>query len=241
MGERPEPNNALGVDLTPGRVQLVLDVAVLAQPRIEGEAVVPLGPSERALFAEMPWPLRRSEWLAGRKVAKALLRALGFSPDRVEILPLASGAPAIHLDGAPHSTLTLSLSHTRRWAVAAVAQGRVGVDACDLADGHRLAHIGPRVFSDGEAEACGAHRSTRHQASVWALKEAALKLDQGGIFDPGAKSVTVASLEPARLTHPRLDVALARLPDAAVAVARPPGSSLKAGTLPQVLLDEVQL
>ena len=240
MGEGRD-EAALGVDLAPGRVRLVLDAAVLAQARVAGEALVELGANERALLAEMPWPLRRAEWLAGRRVAKALMWALGFAPGRVEILPLATGAPALHVDGAVHPSLTLSLSHTRRWAVAAVASGRVGVDACDLADGHRLAHIGPRVFSEGEAEACGAHRSTRHQASVWALKEAGLKLDQGGIFDPGARSITIASLEPPRLMRPSLDVALAQLPDAAVALARPPGASTSGGVRPVVVIDDVQL
>jgi hypothetical protein len=42
------------------------------------------------------------------------------------------------------------------------------------------------------------------------------------VFDPGAKSVRVASLAPPALVHPPVRVALLRLPDAAVAVARPP-------------------
>ena len=189
------------------------------------------------MLAQMPWPLRRSEWLAGRKVAKALLGSLGLEPARVEILPLDTGAPAIHLDGAPHPSLILSLSHTRRWAVAAVARGPVGVDACDDADGHRLEHIGSRSFSPGEAEACLAHRSPRHQAAVWALKEATLKLYQGGVFDPGARAVTVASLEPPALLRPAVRVALARLPDAAIAVARPRADGVPLGRL----VDEVPL
>lgn len=231
----PADAGALGLALEPGAPRAVLDVAVLAEARVEAELAFPLGPREHALLAELPWPLRRAEWLAGRKVAKALLASLGLEASRVEILPLASGAPAIHLDGAPHPTLSLSLSHTRRWAVAAVGRGPVGVDVCDDADGPRLERIGARVFSDGEAEACGAHRSPRHQAAVWALKEAALKLYQGGVFEPGARAVTVASLEPPTLRRPTVRVALARLPDAAVALARPPVDGAPLGRL----LDEV--
>lgn len=230
----PELGEALSVGVT----RRLLDAAVLAEPRIDGEAVVSLGPREQHLLSEMPWPLRRSEWLAGRKAAKALLAALGLEPERVEILPLESGAPAIHLDGAAYPSLALSLTHTHRWAVAAVAHGPVGVDACDDADGHRLERIASRVFSDGEAEACGAHRSPRHQAAVWALKEAALKLHHGGVFDPGARSVTVAALTPPALSRPILRVALARLPDAAVALARPP---LGPGASASFMLDVVQL
>ncbi len=227
----------LGPELPSNAARGLMDVAVLAEPRVEGEPAVVLGPRERQLLSEMPWPLRRSEWLAGRRAAKALLSALGLAPERVEILPLESGAPALHLDGTPHPTLVLSLTHTRRWAVAAVAQGPVGVDVCDDADGHRLEHIGSRVFSAGEAEGCQAHRSPRHQAAVWALKEAALKLSQGGVFDPGARSVTVASLTPPALSRPLLRVALARLPDAALALARPLG----AGAPTPGLIDVVQL
>ena len=77
-----------------------------------------------------------------------------------------------------------------------------------------------RIFDDGEAEACHAHASAETQAAVWALKEAGLKLHGGGIFMPGLRSVRVESLEPARVADPSMQVALFRLPHAAVAVAR---------------------
>jgi phosphopantetheinyl transferase len=205
----------------------VLEAWVLAEAREAGEVAVALGPAEAAILAEMPWPLRRAEWLAGRRVAKALLRAaLGLAPDQVEVLPAASGAPRVHVRGRLDGSLTVSVSHTRRWAVAALARGPVGVDACDDADGARLPRIASRVLSFGEAEACGAHTSPGHQAAVWALKEAVLKLSEGGVFDPGARSVRVASLEPARVLRPPARVALLRLPDAAVALARPVGGSI---------------
>jgi phosphopantetheinyl transferase len=169
----------------------------------------------------MPWPLRRAEWLAGRRVAKRLLfAAFGWDEARVEVLPLDSGAPRVWVDGGPRVDVVLNLSHTRGWAVAAVADAPVGVDVCDDADGPRLERIGRRVFSDGEAEGCGAHHSAGRQAAVWALKEAGLKLRIGGIFDPGAKSVRVVCLDPARVADPTMRVALLRLPSAAVAVAR---------------------
>lgn len=210
-----------GLLLAPGEVQEVLGAFVLAEPREAGEVAVALGPKEAALLADMPWPLRRAEWLAGRRVAKRLLLAAWRLPSaRVEVLPLESGAPRVWVDGAPREDLVLNLSHTRGWAVAAVAPSAVGVDACDDADGPRLPRIGRRVFSEGEAVECGAHTSAQHQAAVWALKEAGLKLRLGGIFDPGARSVRVLSLSPAQVADPAMRVALLRLPSAAVAVAR---------------------
>lgn len=208
--------------LAPCVVQEVLGAWVLAEPREPGEVPVPLGEAERALLAEMPWPLRRAEWLAGRRVAKRLLeRALGLDPLRTQVLPLDSGAPRISFDGAPRLELVLNLSHTKGWAVAAVATSRVGVDVCDDVDGERIARIARRVFSEGEAEACGAFQSRETQAAVWAMKEAGLKLFIGGVFDPGARAIRVESLAPPRVTaNPMMQVALLRLPDAAVAVSR---------------------
>jgi len=215
------PTRGPGLELPPGEVREVLGAFVLAEARQPGEVAVALGPQERKLLDDMPWPLRRAEWLAGRRVAKRLLAAaLSLDEGRVEVLPLDSGAPRVWVDGAPRADVVLNLSHTRGWAVAAVAHAPVGVDACDDADGPRLERIGRRVFSPGEAEGCGAHDSAQRQAAVWALKEAGLKLRIGGIFDPGARSVRVESLEPPRVADPSMRVALLRLPSAAVAVAR---------------------
>lgn len=216
--------------MPPGEVREVLGAFVLAEAREAGEVAVRLGANERALLEGMPWPLRRAEWLAGRRVAKRLLaEVFGLEPERVEVLPLESGAPRVWVDGSPREGLVLNLTHTRGWAVAAAAAAAVGVDACDDVDGPRLERIARRVFSEGEAEGCGAHASAQAQAAVWALKEAGLKLRIGGVFDPGARSVRVESLEPARVADVTMRVALLRLPTAAVAVARdreegrPPG------------------
>ncbi|MEW5737551.1 MAG: 4'-phosphopantetheinyl transferase superfamily protein [Myxococcota bacterium] len=212
---------APGSWLPPGEVREVLGAFVLAEPREPGEVAVALGEKERALLADMPWPLRRAEWLAGRRVAKRLLEAAFSLPaSRVEVLPLESGAPRVWVDGVARPDLVLNLSHTRGWAAAAAGTAPVGVDVCDDADGPRLERIGRRVFSEGEAEACGAHASAQHQAAVWALKEAGLKLRIGGVFDPGARSVRVVSLEPARVADASMQVALLRLPSAALALAR---------------------
>lgn len=211
-----------GVPLKPGVVQEVLGAFVLAEPREEGEVAVTLGPRETQLLAEMPWPLRRSEWLAGRRVAKRLLlEAFSLGPERTEVVPLESGAPQVLVDGSPRAGLVLNISHTKGWAVAAAAVDRVGVDVCDDVDGVRIARIARRVFSEGEADACGAFASVQSQAAVWALKEAGLKLFIGGVFDPGARAIRVESLEPPVVTaKPAMRVALLRLPSAAVAVSR---------------------
>jgi phosphopantetheinyl transferase (holo-ACP synthase) len=201
-----------------------LGSTLLAHERRGPAAMPDLGPREVVLAARLAWPPRRDEWVAGRAVAKAaLFEAFALASWRVEILPAASGAPEVHVDGARRADLHVSISHTRHCVVAALSLGPVGVDACDDDDGPRLPRIARRVFDDGEAEACGAHTSPETQAAVWALKEASLKLRGGGIFMPGLRSMRVESLEPPRVADPSMHVALYRLPHAAVAVARTQG------------------
>jgi phosphopantetheinyl transferase len=210
-----------GRPLSVGKLERdALGTRLLAREREPGEPEVPLGPREKALLGEMPWPHRRSEWLHGRQVAKELLeQAFALEPHRTEVLPAASEAPEVHVDGVRRTDLIINISHTRRYAVAAAARFPVGVDVCDDEDGLRLPRIARRVMSPGEAEDCGAFTSTQTQAAVWAIKEAVLKLRIGGVFSPGARSVRVLSLEPAKVTNEGVQVELFRLPHGAIAVA----------------------
>ncbi len=217
------PTGAPGKPLTPGILErAALGSTLLALRRTAAPGACELGAREREVLAGfLQWPLRAAEWRAGRQVAKeALKQGFGIAPSRVEILPAESGAPVLFVDGAVSPALFLNVSHTHRWAVAAVAPFAIGVDVADDEDGQRLPRIARRVFSEGEAEECGAHDSAANQAAVWALKEAGLKLHIGGVFSPGARSIRVLSLAPARVANPKLEVALYRLEDAAVAIAR---------------------
>jgi len=197
-----------------------LGAKLLALERAAGEPAVALGPREQELLAQMPWLHRRSEWLHGRLAAKQLLeRGFGLWPARCEVLPAESEAPEVWLDGLRHPGLVINISHTKRYAVAAAAPFPVGVDVCDDEDGRRLPRIARRVMSVGEAEQCGAFTDDGTQAAVWALKEAVLKLRIGGVFSPGARSVRVVSLAPARVANEDTRVELFRLPHGAVAIA----------------------
>ncbi len=200
--------------LVPGQLVRIKETCLLALPRSAPVDVV-LGPNElKAAEAFRAWPLRDAEWRAGRQVAKRVLHeAFGLAG---EILPAESGAPELFVNGE-RSPLTISISHTEAWAVAAVSPHKVGVDVADDEDGARLPNIARRVFSDGEAEACGAFSSVAHQTAVWAMKEAGLKLHIGGVFSPGARSIRVTSIDPPRADGVQL--ALYRLPNACVAVA----------------------
>lgn len=202
-------------------VALESGVTLFAVAREPEPVRVPLCGREQAVFEEIAqYPLRVSEWSAGRAAAKGVLQgAFGLDPATTEVLPLESGAPEVHVGGVRAEGVYLSISHTRRYAVAAAARFEVGVDICDDADGHRLRRIAGRVFSEGEAEAIDAHGAPQRQAAVWAIKEAVLKLRIGGVFDPGAKSVRVLGLDVPRVADETVAVTLLRLPEASVAVA----------------------
>jgi phosphopantetheinyl transferase len=203
---------------------LTLDsgVSLLALAREPAPQEPTLCDREHAVLKDLEqYPLRASEWLAGRAAAKGVLeRAFGLAPSETEVLPRESGAPEVYVRGVLDQTVFLNLTHTKLYAVAAAARFPVGVDVCDDADGPRLERIARRVFSEGEAEECGAHSSPQHQAAVWALKEAVLKLRIGGVFDPGASSVRVLALDPPRVANAGVSVELLRLPEGMCAAAR---------------------
>lgn len=238
--ERPPPRFGRRLDPRLGFVE-TLGALLLVRPRRdatpESELERALGERERRLLAEMPWQHRRREWLSGRGAAKALLasaprewlglasvpgeRAEDLDATRVEILPRASGAPSLHVDGVERASCELSLSHTRRYVAVGLARGApLGIDVCDLADAPRVARSSRRVFAAGEAERCEVGDDAWRQVAAWAIKEAVLKLDQGGVFVPGLGSVLLESLEPPRLATPGVQLELLVLPDAVVAIAR---------------------
>jgi len=217
--ERPPPQLSPAAT---GRVEAWEHASWVAFPMGTGcdEPTTWLGPAELTLYRSFTYPLRAREWLAGRWAMKFLLKAVhGWTADQLEILPGSNDAPRLFLDGRPRDDFGLSISHTHAYAAAAVAPCPVGIDVCDLQDGPRIQKIAYRVFNEGEAERTGALETDERGAAVWALKEAALKLDQGGVFQPGARSIEVASLDPVALANPGLTVKAFRLPLAILALA----------------------
>jgi phosphopantetheinyl transferase len=203
----------------PGAVAQVGHAWVLVLERVPGVPHVVLGPQEQKMLDDMPWPRRRNEWLWGRFGLKMLVQqVLHLSPESTQIVPLESGAPVL-LEKGLRRTEFVSLSHTQHFTAAALSEHPVGIDVCEMKDGPRMVTLASKVFSSGEAEAIGAHRSAHHQAAVWAIKEAALKLRQGGVFVPGVKSIRIASLDPPVLADASRHIHTVWFEKAVVAVA----------------------
>jgi phosphopantetheinyl transferase len=199
-----------------------LGAALFASARGEPRALPPPTDEERARAATFGSPTRRAEWLHGRAVLRRLgAEVLGVPAEAMAVATGEAGEPLLTAGGRELGGARVSLTHTRRWVVAALCEARVGVDACDALDGARVARVGARAFAPGELEDCGAAASDAHRAAAWALKEAVLKLTLGGVFEPGVASVRVRSLAPPAVEfRVPVEVALLELPGTWVAVAR---------------------
>lgn len=139
-----------------------------------------LSDAEQEAVARFMIPKRRADFERGRHAAHALLRAR-FGCQQVEVIRDEEGEkrgrPISVVDGK-RVAVGLSISHAGEWAVAAMADGDVGVDLIEQED-HGTA-FRAEVFRDGERAAFAAtfHReSPAHiDCIAFAAKEAALKL-----------------------------------------------------------------
>jgi acyl transferase domain-containing protein/phosphopantetheinyl transferase len=168
-----------------------------------------LGHRERALFYALPASgPRREEWLMGRIAAKEALREWAWANHRlslasadIELLPDARGRPQAACPQRPELRLPpVSISHSRRWAVAALGEpGQVlGLDY-QRSEGVSTDLLAAGALTDRE-RALLKSRPPAAQAqatlALWCAKEAAAKSDGLGF---GGRPVDwrVAVLDPA--------------------------------------------
>ncbi|MFF4580462.1 4'-phosphopantetheinyl transferase family protein [Streptomyces sp. NPDC001389] len=170
---------------------------------------------QRVAHALPAW--RRSEWMAGRLLAKRLAGELVGAPAReVEVLPREDGSPHLLVGGLPLPSLHVSISHTPGHAAAALAPEPVGVDLCETASADTVRRVAGHAFSLGELSLIG----TDHDealAGAWALKEAAVKADRSGVFGEAPRRIPLLGLRPPALGGPRRAMAW-RAGDAVVAL-----------------------
>jgi len=144
--------------------------------RVDGlEAGDSLSPAEALRYAAFRMEKRRSEWLAGRLAAKALLAAAGEKPSSFEITNDLLGRPSC-------GDTLLSISHSNGWALAALRPGRTVFLGADL---EKIEERHPAWYRDyfhlPELPKPDPSEATR----IWAIKEALLKaLGLGLMADP---------------------------------------------------------
>ena len=149
---------------------------------------------EQQRFARLPVRKRQIEWLAGRLAAKhALQRLVGIPhwPRQFSVSSDAAGRPSFDI-------ARLSISHSRREAVAVAAHGPVGIDTETFdavrADSLSLL-LGPEeVLSVRHDWGCDAQVA---RTLLWCLKEALFKAAGGGAFVPFAMALRVRGWPPA--------------------------------------------
>ena len=203
--------------LLPRGVWLWAQSAGEAPPPTEEGAPPALSPREEAFWQSLGHPRRRLEWKQGRLMAKRLLaKALGLPPASFELLPQPEGPPLVLCQEKPLKEGCLSVSHTASYVGVAFAPFAVGLDICDMADAARISRIAHRAFSLQEAALCP---EPSFLCALWALKEAALKMQGGGLFRPGLLSVQVECLFPPAFASPQAKASLHALPKAYVALA----------------------
>ncbi|WP_028009526.1 type I polyketide synthase [Solimonas flava] len=134
---------------------------------------------------------RREEWLMGRVAAKDAARQwlaalpLALAAADVHVASDAAGAPQLRIGAHPGPTPAVSISHSRRWGVAAVAPpgARLGIDYQRL-DGIDLEAVARGALNAAEqtliAAQTGAARA-RAIAALWSAKEAAAKASGLGL------------------------------------------------------------
>lgn len=143
-----------------------------------------LGPRERRVLSGLKVPKRRSEWMAGRLVAKRVL-AGQLEVDalkRIEILAADDGAPEGFFDGRK---LDCSISISHRDSAAACVFARGAAVGCDLElIEPRTARFVRDFFTERERTSLGntdASLRDRHVALTWSAKESALKVLRVGL------------------------------------------------------------
>ena len=159
-----------------------------------------LHPRETALLGPRAVPKRRADFARGRWIAKRLIQsALAHnSAASIAILPNEDGVPVVHDASLRPLPVSLSISHCRDYAAAAVVDApfRVGVDVEATLDQPGV--ISENYFTPSERLLCkhdGADFATRATA-IWTLKEAALKVLGVGLRAP-SMSVEVQGLDAA--------------------------------------------
>ncbi|MEU8438063.1 4'-phosphopantetheinyl transferase superfamily protein [Streptomyces sp. NPDC029216] len=189
--------------IAPGRVHRWGGAALIVARRPDlTHLPLSLSPAERGVARALPaW--RRSEWMAGRLLAKRLAGELVGAPAReVEVLPRDDGSPHLLVGGRPVPSVHLSISHTPGHVAAALAPGPVGVDLCETASAATVRRVADHAFSPGELSLIGTERADA-LAGAWALKEAAVKADRSGVFGGAPRRVPLLGLRPPLLGGPR--------------------------------------
>lgn len=164
-----------------------------------------LHPGEQEKLQALRYEKRHLEWLGGRLCAKEVSlrylhdnrRSATMRANHLQIMTAASGRPFVGPRGLSKDLLPhISISHSRRYALAVAASAPCGVDI--QAEGETVVRVRDR-FCSGEEQERLEHALHQLQPSarltlLWAAKEAVKK---GGAFErmPGFLDLTLTNIQ----------------------------------------------
>ena len=136
-------------------------------------------------------PQRRNQWLAGRALAKALVRERLGIPGIVEIREGASGEPLVYRNGLPMPHVWLGMGYRHGRVAAVIADRPVALDIRRVEDGS--AEVVSRFVGRAEFRILRkVFRGLPLACSVaWAIKEAAIRAARGGDHPDGLLNAKV--------------------------------------------------
>jgi hypothetical protein len=136
---------------------------------------------------------RRSRWLAGRALAKALVRERFASTGIVDIREGSAGEPILYQSGLPEPTVWLGIEARQTTVAAVVADRPVSIAVSASMDEVDLA-IDPQMVAKGELKTLATlfdgDRNMARGAAL-AIKEAALRTVRAGMNGPRIREIEI--------------------------------------------------
>jgi 4'-phosphopantetheinyl transferase len=161
----------------PVHVELGMRTIHLGWTRIDDADDTLLTAKERQLAGRTTTPKRKREFVAGRMAAHRCVDAACAARVHCDILAQPGGFDAGRPIVVPSRGLSISISHSGRWAVAASAHGApLGVDI-ERVDLNPEPSFIQEAFAAGELESWNLKDAPAGTVSLpWACKEAVLKV-----------------------------------------------------------------
>lgn len=175
---------------------------------------------ERALFDTLTTDKRRREWLAGRRAARAVLRAVGAGA--CSVLRNDEGAPRVVGPGGEAVDLAITHGQGQAAALACRRDGpfpHVGIDWVDARDLPRLKRVVGRITDPTEKALCEGSNLALQVA--WGAREAITKATRTGMFMFALSRVHLVGIAPdgrAKVDLEGAEVGYLKNPDGSVVV-----------------------
>lgn len=153
----------------------------------------PLTTHEQTLLAQRPHPRVRTEFMAGRSLAKQLaVRVFGGALTDWQIVQLSSGAPQLQtLHGVAHGGISISHSRERIAVMLGADSARVGLDVEQLRERRAPRELLELICHKDELTWYDAEPTMMRFYQLWTAKEAIAKVYQSSLWDSRSEQAAI--------------------------------------------------